>query len=1033
MQSSFKTVAETEDFTVVTNYEPLKINRTSYQSEEDLENDFISRLQNAGYEYLHINSEQDLLDNLRLQMEKLNGPIDDDDWDWLLKEKLINANMGIKEKTFLIQKERVVALKRKDGDPRPARNIKIIDDSLFFKNSYQVINQYTQTGKRENRYDVTLLINGLPLVHIELKRRGVPIKEAFNQIERYQRDSFWSNLGLYQFVQIFIISNGTLTKYYSNSTRFLKTNTDLKIRTANPFEFTSFWADKQNKNILSLEDFTVTFLSRQTLFNVLTKYCVLTVDDELLVMRPYQISATEEIINHIKMATNHHLEGTINAGGYIWHTTGSGKTLTSFKTATLASGLDEVDKVIFVVDRKDLDYQTIKEYERFEKGCVSGNKTTNALARQIENEKTKIIITTIQKLAIFVTKNKTHDIYNKKVVFIFDECHRSQFGESHQKIVNAFKKYYLFGFTGTPIFPDNAIKVRKEVKKGVSRGTFATTEQLFGARLHTYTIIDAINDNNVLRFSVDKVKTMTGPQGEDEQVESIDTKSALLAPQRIENNVNYIIKEFNRKTRRNDKAFGFKMITNVKEVATAKKDKEVKENKVLTSTTGFNSILATDSIPMAILYYKYFKKANSDLKVAIIYSFGENEDTLGNDGENPESVEGLDQTSRDFLDNAILDYNQIFHTNYDTSNDKFQNYYKDVSLRMKNKEIDILIVVNMFLTGFDAKTLNTLWVDKNLKYHGLLQAFSRTNRIYNEVKSYGNIVCFRDLEKNIEDSLALFGNKDASGIVFLKSYDSYYNGFDENGKHYDGYKELIDILLTKFPLSNEPQSEQSKKDFINLFNKILVLMNILASFERFEKEQIITDYDVQNYLSWYGNIRDEFKKLNQGKTQVNIVDNVVFETELVKQFEVNIDYILELLKKYKVSKDAEIIPSIKKLISSSTSLRSKKDLIEAFIKNIDAYNNINKAWSEFIQEKAIEELNEIIANNKLKSNKTIEIMEEMFNKDSADVKDSQINEILPPVNIFSRNTVLNQVKDILIEYLIKYSDYVVTIKQENIA
>lgn len=633
-------------------------------------------------------------------------------------------------------------------------------------NQYTVVSydsvSNTSGGKYDNRYDVTILVNGLPLVHCELKRRGVAIREAFNQIKRYNRDSFWAGCGLYEYIQIFVISNGTNTKYYSNTTResHIKEVNNKKgsgKKTSNSYEFTSFWADGKNKIINDLEDFAKTFLAKHTVLNILTKYCVFDTNNTLLVMRPYQIAATERILNKILVSSNYHQEGSIQAGGFIWHTTGSGKTLTSFKTAILASQMDCIDKVLFVVDRKDLDYQTMKEYDRFQKDAANSNKSVAILKKQLEDDNCKIIITTIQKLGIFVKKNKGHPIFQSHIVMIFDECHRSQFGELHKDIVKSFMKFHLFGFTGTPIFKANA----------GSNGTagIRTTDQAFGEKLHTYTIIDAINDHNVLPFRIDYIKTVRMKNGvKDKKVEGIDKESALNSTERIAAVVNYIIEHFDHKTKRNtNEKYIYKAIANVAESATAKDRNSVKEMKEDRRLSGFNSIFCVQSIEMAIKYL----------------------------------------VSRDYLESAIQDYNRMFHTEYDTSSEKFQNYYKDVSLRMKNRELDILIVVNMFLTGFDATTLNTLWVDKNLKMHGLIQAYSRTNRILNSIKTFGNIVCFRDLSSQTDAAIALFGDKDATGTVLLRSFEDYYNGFtDEKEKYHKGYTELVNELLTKFPIQD---------------------------------------------------------------------------------------------------------------------------------------------------------------------------------------------------------------------------------------
>ena len=795
-----KIVIENPKSTVVANYQAGARTETQYQSEAALEKAFIQRLQGQAYEYLPLHTEQELISNLRTQMEKLNGiSFTDAEWKRFYTTILANQNNGIVEKTRLIQEDNVQTFQFDNGEQK---NIRIFDKKNVHNNSLQVINQYTpEGGARENRYDVTILVNGLPLVHVELKRRGVPIREAFNQINRYQRESFWSGTGLFQYVQIFVISNGTETKYYSNTTRFAhvkQNNGNQKPgqgkHTSNSFEFTSWWADERNVPITDLMDFTATFFAKHTLLNILAKYCIFTSEQMLMVMRPYQICATEKIINRIIIAHNYHWEGSIKAGGYIWHTTGSGKTLTSFKTARLATQMDFVDKVVFVVDRKDLDYQTMKEYDRFEKGAANSNTSSNILRRQLgsSDPQKKLVITTIQKLASML-KNKTYEdevkaITQKQIVFIFDECHRSQFGDMHTLITKKFKHYYIFGFTGTPIFAKNA--------STSGNPNLKTTAQAFGDKLHSYTIVDAIRDRNVLPFRV-------------------DTDNALKDPRRIKLVTEYIIEHFNQKTKRNDKSFIFNKLLNVNEVASSKKQGKVEEVKQLVRMTGFNSIFAVASIEYAKLYYNEFKRQHSGLKVATIFSYGVNDedDGTGMEDENNEDTNGMQPVDRDFLEKAIKDYNAMFGTNYDTSADKFQNYYKDVSLRMKNREIDLLIVVNMFLTGFDATTLNTLWVDKNLRMHGLLQAYSRTNRILNSIKTFGNIVCFRNLEKATNDAIALFGNKDACGLVLMKTYEEYYKGYeDDKGHHVKGYEELVE-LLRAFKPGEIIASEEEKKAF----------------------------------------------------------------------------------------------------------------------------------------------------------------------------------------------------------------------------
>lgn len=698
--NKYNVVMEMNDSTVVTEYEPVKRKSDSYQSEQALENEFIRMLTEQGYDYLKIHDSESLIKNLRTQLEIVNDyRFTDSEWDRFFNDSIANNNDGIVEKTRKIQEDNIQVLKRDDGT---SKNITLIDKKCIHNNRLQVINQYVEnSGNYDNRYDVTVLVNGFPLVHIELKRRGVALKEAFNQINRYQRDSFWAGSGLYEYIQIFVISNGTSTKYYSNTTResHIKEQTSTRNKskkTSNSFEFTSFWADANNKVIPDLVDFTRTFFAKHTILNILTKYCVFTSEDLLLVMRPYQIVATERILNRIQVATNYKKMGTIEAGGYIWHTTGSGKTLTSFKTAQLASKLEYIDKVLFVVDRKDLDYQTMKEYDRFQKGAANGNRSTKVLQKQLEDTTSKIIVTTIQKLSEFVKRNKNHPVYQKHLVLIFDECHRSQFGDMHKMIVQNFKNYHLFGFTGTPIFAKNAGRT--------TNPDFCTTEQAFGEKLHTYTIVDAINDGNVLPFRIDYINTIKAKEGmTDKEVEAINTEEALSSPERVSNVVSYIIEHFDQKTKRNSFY-------------------DLKGQRV----NGFNSMFAVASIPMAKKYYLEFKKQleekQKDLTIATIYSYAQNEEDTSDGILDDEGFETdlLDKSSREFLDFAINEYNKKFKTNFSSEGNGFQDYYKNLSDKVKHREIDLLIVVNMFLTGFDATTLNTLWVDKNLKQHGLI-------------------------------------------------------------------------------------------------------------------------------------------------------------------------------------------------------------------------------------------------------------------------------------------------------------------------
>jgi len=1013
--TNYNIIAATNEATVVAEYTPESYevaeytNETygavKYQSEAELEKDFIQRLTQQGYEYIAVRDEKALIANLRKQLEKLNNyTFSDKEWEQFYSQKLANGNDGIVEKTRKIQDDFVQILTCDDGT---TKNIKLIDKKDIHNNFLQVLNQYEENGgNHETRYDVTVLVNGLPMVHIELKRRGVAIREAFNQIKRYQRDSFWAGCGLYEYIQIFVISNGTHTKYYSNTTRnqHIKDSgekiSSKKKKTSNSFEFTSYWADARNFIIADLVDFTKMFFAKHTILNILTRYCVFTSENMLLVMRPYQIAATERILNRIELSTNYKKTGSIAAGGYVWHTTGSGKTLTSFKTAQLATALPTVDKVLFVVDRKDLDYQTMKEYDRFAKGAANSNTSTKVLQKQLENSNTKIIITTIQKLDAFISKNKTHDIYKKHMVIIFDECHRSQFGDMHARITKVFKNYHLFGFTGTPIFAVNSGSGKHP--------NLRTTEQAFGDKLHTYTIVDAINDSNVLPFRIDYINTMKESSNvQDKKVKAIDRENAMLEPKRISAVTTYILEHFDQKTYRNQSHsyYDHKVITNVDKMALSKNN-TVSEKKQSTKVNGFNSIFAVASIPMAMKYYSEFKKQMNEsgkkLSVAIIFSYSPNEedpeDTLFD--ENFETA-GLDKTSRDFLDCALKDYNNTFSVNYDTSADNFANYYKDVSLRMKNREIDLLIVVNMFLTGFDATTLNTLWVDKNLRQHGLIQSFSRTNRILNSVKTFGNIVCFRNLEDEVKEALALFGDKDAGGIVLLKTYNEYLNGYEEKGKHVPGYVELIEQLENLYPLGTTIVGENAQKEFIKLFSAILRVKNILICFDEFVNNKILSQRDFQDYQSVYIDLYQDFSK-GKDADKENINDDIVFEIELIKQVEVNIDYILMLVAKYHQSncENKSILITIDKTIGSSIELRSKKELIEGFIAQINAATNVDRDWREFVRNKKEQDLTTIITNEKLKPKETVKFIEGVFRDGSLKTTGTDIDKILPPISRF---------------------------------
>jgi len=1009
--SNYNVVAETDEDTVVAEYTPLPNKSESYQSEADLENEFIKMLTEQGYEYLDIHDEKSLIENLRTKIEHLNAiKFSDSEWESFFNSVIANKTESFVEKTRKIQEDYIQVLKRDDDS---SFNIKLIDKENIHNNSLQVIHQYIvpkESGaKYDNRYDVTILVNGLPLVHVELKRRGVPLKEAFNQIDRYSRDSFSAGHGLFEYVQIFVISNGTHTKYYSNTTRLnaihdKEVSAGKKNKTSNSFEFTSFWADAKNTIIPDIIDFTRTFFAKHTILNILSKYCIFTSENMLMVMRPYQITATERIINRIEIANNYKKYGTRDGGGYIWHTTGSGKTLTSFKTARLASRLPYIDKVLFVVDRKDLDYQTMKEYDRFEKGAANSNKSTAVLTRQLSDDNAKIIITTIQKLSIFIKKNPVHEIYSKHIVIIFDECHRGQFGDMHSAIEKKFKYYHMFGFTGTPIFSKNA---------SLSGGIAKTTEDIFGDCLHKYTIVDAINDGNVLPFHVEYYSTMeTDDNISDEEVWDIDRERAYMSPKRISLVTKYILDNFDRKTYRGQQSYYFNKLTNIKEVTSAKKEaEEIKEKQRL---SGFNSIFAVQSIPMAKAYYTEFKKQMAEepskkLKVAIIFSYAPNEGE--NDGiieeENSDDPGELDETSREFLDSAIADYNEMFHTSYDTSADKFANYYKDVSLRMKNKELDLLIVVGMFLTGFDATTLNTLWVDKNLKMHGLIQAFSRTNRILNSIKTFGNIICFRNLSKRVDSALSTYGDKENGGVVLIKSFKEYYNGYESaSGKRMPGYKDMIESLKEKFPLS-EPQiiGEKNQKDFISLFGAVLRMTNLLNSFDEFEENKLLNDFEMQDYRGRYLDLMDEWRAKRQKHALKDINDDVVFEVELIRQVDINIDYILMLVQKYHDSNctDKEVLIKINKAVDSSPELRSKKALINSFIEGLNEVDDVLDAWNEYIKAEEEKELSDLIETEKLKDAETREFVRNSFDEGGIKTSGTEIDDIMPPISRFNHS------------------------------
>lgn len=972
--TQYHVMVDSDSYTVMSEFTPDKQSATTYQTEAQLEDGLIRILQSQGYEYLTIDSEAALIDNLRTQIEVLNRmTFSDKEWKRLCQLYLVRPGETIVEKARRIQTDHVFELVRDDGTHV---NVKILDKERVTNNRLQVINQYVAKGRHDTRYDVTVLVNGLPLVHIELKRRGVDLKEAFNQINRYQRDSFWSGCGLFEYVQLFVISNGTLTKYYSNTTRFRHVSSptgrrQTRRKTSDSYEFTSYWADARNKVIVDLSQFARTFMERRTLMNILTKYCVLTDENLLLVMRPYQIAATERVLNRVLVSElNPKMLGTNDAGGYVWHATGSGKTLTSFKCAQLACGVEGVDKVLFVVDRKDLDYQTVREYDRFCPGAANSNKSTAVLTRQLGDDSAKIIVTTIQKLSIFCGRNDKHAIYDKHVVIIFDECHRSQFGDMRKLIGKRFKKYHMFGFTGTPIFAKNS--------RQASDPMHPTTAQMFGRQLHQYTIVDAINDGNVLPFRVEYCNTVEVGDVRDEKVYDIDREGARTDLARIAANAAYLLDHFDQKTKRRS--------------SYVLKDKRV---------MGFNSILAAESIDAAKKYYKAIRdlqeaRGGEKLRVALIYSWSANEEEI--DGiivDEELDASNLDQSSRDFLDAAIDEYNGVFGTKFSTDGDGFEGYYKDVSRRMKERELDLLIVVGMFLTGFDATTLNTLWVDKNLQMHGLIQAFSRTNRILNSVKTFGNVVCFRNLEDEVDKALSMYGDREAGGIVLLKPY----------GEYLAEYLRRVAHLRAAFPLGDMDAllTDEAKRDLVVTFGSILRLRNVLTAWDQFDDDDPMSDRELKEYQSIY--IETWRKIREQQKAEAtDIVEDLRFEVELVKMVEVNIDYILRLVQKYHDGncKDKEIVSNIERAISASLALRDKRDLIEAFIAGMSVGDDAREKWREYLRRQMLDELGVMVREFNLKLDETTALLRSSFAEGGVPESGTAINDIMRPMSRFAR-------------------------------
>ena len=968
----------------------------SYQSEAELERELIDNLVAQGYERADFKTSDELYKNLKVQIERLNNiTFSDSEWERFLIEYLDAPNDGMVEKTRKIQENYIYDFTFDDGY---SKNIKIIDKKNIHNNYLQVVNQVVGGARNENRYDVTILVNGLPLVHIELKKRGALIQEAYYQIHRYIKESFNLDHSLYKFVQIFVISNGTYTKYFANTTAKNKDN----------YEFTCEWADAKNVVIRDLVDFTKTFFEKRVVLEVLTKYCVFDVTDTLLIMRPYQIAATERILWKIKSSYESKKAGTAEAGGFIWHTTGSGKTLTSFKTARLATNLDFIDKVIFVVDRKDLDDQTQKEYKKFQEDSVNGSKDTKELKKSIEKDDNRIVVTTIQKLNEFVKKNPNHPIYDKHCVLIFDECHRSQFGDAQKNIRKSFKKYYQFGFTGTPIFPENSLKGD-------------TTSGTFGAQLHCYVITDAIRDGKVLKFKVDY--NNISPKFKDSEMEMDEEKlkkaekKMLMHPERISEITKYILKVFNTKTYRNEFY-------------------DLKNRRL----NGFNAMFAVQSVESAKLYYEEFQKQQESLpeekrlKVATIFSFAANEEpsSLGEIEEEGFETTAMNSTAKEFLKKVIDDYNNVFKTNFTIDGQGFQNYYSDLSKKVKDKDIDLLIVVGMFLTGFDAPTLNTLFVDKNLRYHGLIQAFSRTNRILNKTKAFGNVVCFRNLERATEDAIKTFGDENSVNVILEKSYDNYINGFKDNetGKTFKGYIEICEELIAKFPDPTEIELEADKKEFVQLFGELLKAENILRNFDEFQNfEKIISERQMQDMKSVYVDIRESFlneRRSRDAEAQQVDFSDVEFQIDLLKTDEINLDYILNLImQKAKESKDIEHLKDeIRRVIKSSLGTRAKEDLVMDFISKkrlseLQNDDNIIETFYNFAKREKEEKINQLIAEENL-NEKAYRFIEKSISKGFVEYTGDELDGIIPPLS--RRGGAREKKKEIVLEKLRKIVD-----------
>ena len=997
-----KPIAQSNNFIVLDKYTKIDQEGSSYQTEADLENELIRDLSNQGYDFLpELNSPDKMLVNVREQLQKLNKiEFSHNEWNRFIEEYLDKPSDNSIDKTRKIHDDYIYDFVFDDGR---IKNIYLFDKKNIARNKVQVIKQFAQSGTSANRYDVTILVNGLPLVQLELKKRGVSIREAFNQVHRYSKESFNSENSLYKYLQIFVISNGTDSRYFANTTK----------RDKNSFDFTMNWAKSDNTLIKDLKDFTATFLQKKTLLDVLMNYSVFDVSDTLLIMRPYQIAATERLIWKVKSSYEAKKHSTIDAGGFIWHTTGSGKTLTSFKAARLATELDFIDKVFFVVDRKDLDFQTMKEYQRFSPDSVNGSESTAGLKRNIEKDDNKIIVTTIQKLNNLIKNENDLDIYSKQVVFIFDEAHRSQFGEAQKNLSKKFKKYYQFGFTGTPIFPENALGAE-------------TTASVFGHELHSYVITDAIRDEKVLKFKVDyndvrpEFKTCES-ETDEKKLSAFENKQALLHPIRINEISQYILNNFNKKTHR-----------------------------LQVGAKGFNAMFAVSSVDAAKLYYEAFNKLQEGkerpLKVATIFSFAANEvqDAIGDIEDETFEPSAMDSSAKEFLSAAIDDYNKMFGTTYGVDSKQFQNYYRDLAKRVKNKEVDLLIVVGMFLTGFDAPSLNTLFVDKNLRYHGLMQAFSRTNRIYDATKTFGNIVTFRDLEKSTIDAITLFGDKNTKNVVLEKSYTEYMQGFTDTntGEARRGYLDVVKELEQKFPNPETIEKEKDKKEFAKLFGEYLKAENVLQNYDEFSGLKALQDLDVedleaveefkaqhylnnedfntmceikipsqriiQDYKSTYNDIREWIRREKDSKDKEDSTidwNDIVFEIDLLKSQEINLDYILELIFDHnkKVKDKSELVEEVRRVIRASLGNRAKESLIVDFINQTNLDDIGEKAsvideFFKFAQAEQLKEADELITDENLNEEATKRYIMSSLKREYASENGTELNAILPKMS-----------------------------------